>query len=90
MDVFREADRISLSKYTPPTLVITEQGEILQFRGDVQRYLDLPSGRASFNLLKMAREGMGPVLQKLLIRVRKENRPVREKEVHVGPRLGPC
>jgi two-component system, chemotaxis family, CheB/CheR fusion protein len=87
-DVFREADRISLSKYAPPTLVITELGEILQFRGDVQKYLDLPTGRASFNLLKMAREGLGAVLQRLLNRVRRENRPVREKDVPVGKRQG--
>lgn len=87
-DVLREADRVALSKFAPPALVITETGEILQFRGDVQKYLDLPTGRASFSLLKMAREGLGPALQKLLNRVRRESRPVREKDVSLGKRNG--
>jgi len=53
----READRVSLARYGPPGVVINSALEILQFRGDTHHYLAPPQGRASFNLLKMAREG---------------------------------
>jgi two-component system, chemotaxis family, CheB/CheR fusion protein len=57
-DVQREADRLILKKYSPPGVVITEDFEILQFRGDVAPYLRPAAGRASLNLLKMVTEGL--------------------------------
>ncbi|HEY2343872.1 MAG TPA: chemotaxis protein CheB, partial [Chthoniobacteraceae bacterium] len=85
-DAFREADRVSLAKYAPSAVLVNETGEILQFRGDAQKYLELPRGKASFHLLKMARDGLALPLQKGLERARKENRPVREKDVRYGDR----
>ncbi len=84
LDAFKEADRLTLAKYAPAGVLINEDGEILQFRGDVQRYLELPTGKASFNLLKMARENLALSLQKSLQRARRDNKPVREKEVRFG------
>jgi two-component system, chemotaxis family, CheB/CheR fusion protein len=57
-DVQREVDRLILSTYGPPGVVITEDFEILQFRGDVTPYLRPAAGRASLNLLKMVTEGL--------------------------------
>ncbi len=84
VDAFKEADRLTLAKYAPAGVLINEDGEILQFRGDVQRFLELPTGKASFNLLKMARENLALTLQRSLQRARRENKPVREKEVRFG------
>ena len=84
VDAFKEADRLTLAKYAPAGVLINEDGEILQFRGDPQRFLEFPSGKASFNLLKMARENLALTLQRSLQRARRENKPVREKEVRFG------
>ena len=74
-DVQREADRLLLSRYVPSAVVVTEDLEIVQSRGKTSRYLELPSGRASLNLLKMARPGLLYELRTLLEKVRKNSVP---------------
>jgi PAS domain S-box-containing protein len=86
LDAQREADRLLLSAYTPASVLIDSNGDTLQFRGQTDRYLHVPSGRACFQLLKMVREGLAPVLEKLMRRARADGRPVLEKEVRFGPR----
>jgi two-component system, chemotaxis family, CheB/CheR fusion protein len=54
-DLEQLADRVVLSRYTPVGVTINEELEILQFRGQTSPYLEQPSGKASLNLLKMAR-----------------------------------
>ncbi len=87
-DAFREADRLMLSRYAPPSVLVNESGDVLQFRGDLRKYLELPAGKATLHLLKMARGGLSLVLQRALTRARKESRAVREKEVRVDGRRG--
>ncbi|OIP77372.1 MAG: hypothetical protein AUK48_04080 [Oscillatoriales cyanobacterium CG2_30_44_21] len=49
------ADQVMLSRYAPVGVMIDEEMEILQFRGQTSAYLDPSPGKASLNLLKMAR-----------------------------------
>src|SRR5439155_25005134 len=53
----READRLVLSQYAPPGVLVNENLDILHFRGQTGDFLAPAPGEASFNLLKMAREG---------------------------------
>lgn len=69
-DVQREADRLLLSKYVPSAVVVNEDLEILQSRGHTNRFLELPPGRASLNLLKMARPGLLFELKALIDKAR--------------------
>ncbi len=57
-DFHKNADDILLSKYTPPGVVVNEHLEIVQFRGSTGAFLEAAPGRASLNILKMAREGL--------------------------------
>ncbi len=57
-DIIREADRIVLTRQGPVGVLVNDDLEILQFRGDVSPYLAPVSGRASLNVLRMAREGL--------------------------------
>ena len=47
-------DSVLLSHYMPASVIINHEMEILQFRGSTSLYLQHPSGKASFNILKMA------------------------------------
>ena len=47
-----------MSRHTPPGVVIDEAATVLQFRGDTDAYLTHGSGKASLNLLSLAREGL--------------------------------
>jgi two-component system CheB/CheR fusion protein len=58
LEIQREADRLIMSKYAPAAVVINEQLDILQFRGQTGAYLEPAPGEASLNLLKMARAGL--------------------------------
>jgi two-component system, chemotaxis family, CheB/CheR fusion protein len=81
VDVQREADRLLLSKYVPSAVVVNDDLEILQTRGRTNRYLELPTGRASLNLLKMARPGLLYELRGLIEKARKNAIPVSKDGV---------
>jgi two-component system CheB/CheR fusion protein len=78
-DAYREADRLILARFTPAAVLVNETSDILQFRGKVEPFLELPSGKASLNLLKLARDNVVLPLQRALRRAQLDNRPVREK-----------
>ena len=62
----QEADRIVLKNHAPAGLVINGEMEILQFRGRTSTYVEPAPGRASLNLLKMARGGLAEELSKVI------------------------
>ncbi len=82
----READRISVSQFAPPGVLVDAAGHVLQFRGATGAYLEPPSGKASFDLLKMAREGLMLPLRAALAKAKREQQPVRRDDVRVGGR----
>ncbi len=45
--------RVLMRRYTPPAVIINEQGDILYFHDDTSPYLHPAEGAASFNILKM-------------------------------------
>ena len=49
-------DSVLVSEFMPASVVINHQMEIIQFRGATDLFLTHPRGRATFNILKMARE----------------------------------
>lgn len=57
-DPQREADRFLLDKFGPPSVLVNEELTIVQFRGRTGDFLEPAPGAASFNLLRMAREGL--------------------------------
>jgi len=50
-----QVDSVLLSRYMPASVVISPDMEVLEFRGSTELYLKHASGKASFNILKMAR-----------------------------------
>jgi two-component system, chemotaxis family, CheB/CheR fusion protein len=82
-DVQTEANRILLARYAPPGVLVNADLEILQFRGDTGPYLAPAPGKASLNLLRMAREGLLVTLRAAINKARKDNVPVREEGVQV-------
>lgn len=82
-DAQREADRILLARYTPPGVLVTEELEILQFRGDTGAYLAPAAGRASLSLAKMLREGLLVPVRSLITRAKRDGAAVRKEGVRV-------
>jgi two-component system CheB/CheR fusion protein len=82
-DAVAEADRIIMSRFAPASVLINESFEILQFRGRTSAYLEAPSGKATLNLLKMAREGLLVPLRAAFVKARKNNEVVRKEDLRV-------
>lgn len=83
LDVQKEADRIVLSKYASPGVIINSKLDIIQFRGRTGVYLEPASGMPSVNLLKMAREGLFAGLRAAVNQAKKENVLVKKEGLHI-------
>jgi two-component system, chemotaxis family, CheB/CheR fusion protein len=83
LEVQREADRLLLARYVPPAVLINEHLEILQTRGHTASFLELPSGKASLNLLKMARPGLLFELQGAIDEARRQGFEAVRQHVRV-------
>jgi two-component system CheB/CheR fusion protein len=79
----KEFDRRLLSQYTPATVFVNEDMEIIHTRGNVNRYLKLAPGRASLSLLKMAREGLSIELRNAISKAKKDNTVVSKKNLQI-------
>ena len=79
----READRVVLKEYSPAGVLVNDDLDILQFRGQTGDYLAPPPGEPSHNLLNMAREGLLLELRDALKECRQGNTPVRRTGVQV-------
>jgi len=81
IELQREADRLLLNRYVPAAVVINDRFEIVQIRGRANRYLELPAGKATLNLLKMAKSGLLFELQTALEQARSGSSPVRKENI---------
>ncbi len=79
----REAERTLLKRYVPAGVLVNAEGEILQFRGDTGPYLTQTDGKASLNLLKMAREGLLAPIRAALQQAHREEAVVHTEDVFV-------
>jgi two-component system CheB/CheR fusion protein len=82
-DLGREADNILLSQYAPGGVIVNDDLEIIQFRGQTGRYLQPSPGHASLNLMKMACESLRLELRTLIHRARSEQRVARKEGVRI-------
>lgn len=80
-DPQREADRLLLDRYSPPGVLVNSDMNILQFRGRTGYFLEPAPGGASFNLLRMAREGLMIPLRTALHEATESGRAARKEDV---------
>jgi two-component system CheB/CheR fusion protein len=75
--------KVILDRYTPPCVLINDNFDILHFQGATDRFLAPPVGEPSYNLLKMAREGLRHQLAPLLRQAVKEKTAVTCTGLHL-------
>ncbi|TDS12367.1 CheR family methyltransferase [Sphingobacterium paludis] len=80
-DYQKSADELMLNKYMPVSVVVNEQFDIVQFRGSSAKFLEPPSGKATFNLMKMAKEGLSFELRNALHRVKSSREPFAKDNI---------
>lgn len=76
-------ERMLLEDYGPACVLVSEKGEGLYFHGATGKYLQPPSGEASWNIVGMAREGLRLDLSTALRKVATHKKPIRFEKVQV-------
>ena len=56
------ADQLLLARFSPANVLVNDKGDILYVGGRTGKYLEPAAGRANWNILAMAREGLRHVL----------------------------
>src|SRR5215212_2405712 len=82
-NVLREADRVLLTRYSPAGVLVNDALDVVQFRGRTSAFLEPAPGAASFNVLKMAREGLLGELRNAIHSARRRDAPVRREGIRV-------
>lgn len=82
-------EKILLEHHTSPCVIINEKYDILHFHGQTSGYLNSPTGAATFNLLKMAREGLRVELRTALHKAFKNQTRVVYAAVRAGEKGTP-
>lgn len=82
-DIQKQADRILMRHYTPASIIINNDLEIIQFHGSTGTYLEPSPGKASFNLMKMAREGLAFELRSAISQVKKNGTSFKKEGIHI-------
>jgi two-component system CheB/CheR fusion protein len=75
----KEIDRLLISRYAPPSVLIRGDLEILQYRGNIAPFLAPSPGKASLNLLKMLREDLLLGVRSALQRAKADEMPARQE-----------
>jgi two-component system CheB/CheR fusion protein len=85
LDLDKIVDQLLLKKYTPACVVVNHDLDILQFRGSTGLFLEPSPGKASLNLLKMARPALGFELRNIVHRASKTNEPEKKTWIETLP-----
>jgi two-component system CheB/CheR fusion protein len=83
LDAQREADRIAITQFAPAGVLVDAADRVVQFRGGTGAYLEPPRGKASFDLLKMARPGLLLPLRTAIGEARRRQQPVRREGIQL-------
>jgi len=82
-DLEKIVDEILLTRYTPSSVVVNHDLEILQFRGSTGLFLEPSPGKASLNLLKMARSGLAFELRNAIHKANRSGAPARKSGLEI-------
>lgn len=81
LNISQTAEHLILSEFTPPCVIVNEQWDVVFSRGQIERYLSLPSGKPNLNVVNMAREGFRYHLKKTLLQAGEQRKQVIAEEL---------
>lgn len=76
VELQRAGDRLVLARFAPPGLVIDEQMNVLQVRGQTAAFVELSSGPVSWSLLRVVRDRLQGTVREVAQHAIAENLPV--------------
>ena len=82
------ADRLLLQRFSPASVLINDQGDILYITGKTGKYLEPAAGKANMNIYAMAREGLNTMLTGAIRKAKQNYETVQLKNLKVGTNGG--
>ncbi len=77
------ADEVLLARFSPPGVIVNEQYDIVQFRGATGQFLEASPGKASLNIFKMLKDGMGFEVRNALHKAKMSSETVIKENIHL-------
>jgi chemotaxis methyl-accepting protein methylase len=78
------ADQLLHSRFAPAAVLVNDGGDILYISGRTGKYLEPAAGKANWNVLAMAREGLRGDLASALLRVHRKKGVINLRGLKVG------
>jgi chemotaxis methyl-accepting protein methylase/PAS domain-containing protein len=78
------ADELLKARFAPPAVLVNDQGDILYVSGRTGKYLEPAAGKANWNVIAMAREGLRYDLASALQKVHRKKRVVAVHGLKIG------
>lgn len=75
-DGMSEVYEMMLQQFVPPSLLLNEQHELLHAFGDARKFLRVPEGKATNDVLRMVEDGLRMAISSALFRSTKDNKAV--------------
>ncbi|KQB42750.1 CheR family methyltransferase [Flavobacterium aquidurense] len=85
-DFRKSADAVLLSSYTPASVIVNEQMDIVHINGSIAEFIELSAGKPTFNLLKMAREGLAFELRNTWHKAKEAGSIIKKEGIQVKTR----
>ncbi len=82
------AERLLVQRFSPASVLINDQGDILYITGKTGKYLEPAAGKANMNIYAMAREGLDIVLTGVIRKAKQNYEPVILSNLKVGTNGG--
>ncbi|GAB3739526.1 CheR family methyltransferase [Spirosoma lituiforme] len=82
-DLDKRVDQVLLNHFLPASVLVDQELDILQFRGETSLFLEHASGRASLNLMKMARPSLAFEIRNSIHKSRKSGQPVHKSGLSI-------
>lgn len=83
-DLQKKVDQLIANHYAPVGVVIDDQMQVLQMRGDVDRYLKLVSGVANLNLFNLVQAGLVVDLRAAVYQAQRQELPVTKSGIRMA------
>jgi chemotaxis methyl-accepting protein methylase len=78
------ADQLLQSRFAPPAVLVNDQGDILYISGRTGKYLEPAAGKANWNVIAMAREGLRYDLTSALQKIHRKKGVINIRGITLG------
>jgi two-component system, chemotaxis family, CheB/CheR fusion protein len=83
LELQKKVDRLIFDRYAPVGVVVDDKMQVLQLRGEIDRYLKLVAGVANFNLFNLVRPELLSELRAAIYQAQRNHLPVSKNRLRL-------